>query len=349
MAITIVYYDYDSLLRRVKEMHEKSKSDTLVLMCRGSSPSSGEVTEILKEKAIEINNYIPLRLPCAGRVPAEFVFKVLNAGIRRIVSIQCEDNFCRFKEGSKISTRRLLLTQKLFEYIGLGKGAFTVIKYARKAVYDTEKCVGCDKCVFICPYNAIKAEPFSTPTIVYEDCVGCGACALVCPHKAIEVKGYEFDEVLQRYGQAAAAMKTQGKAPAVLVFSCQWSEFSALDDPESVLKGKNAVVLEVPCFKGMDPVHVVNALQCGFDGVMGVVCAADDCKLSEGRDTAERNLGVLKDVLKKMNLLERFELFELSPRCEGEFKSKFGGFYQKIAALPQCVVVKKEAEAKRTK
>jgi hypothetical protein len=49
-------------------------------------------------------------------------------------------------------------------------------------------------------------------------------------------------------------------------------------------------------------------------------------------------------VLKKMNLLGRFELFELSPRCEGEFKSKFDGFYQKISALPKCVVA--EAEAK---
>jgi hypothetical protein len=57
----------------------------------------------------------------------------------------------------------------------------------------------------------------------------------------------------------------------------------------------------------------------------------------------------LKDVLKKMKLLERFELFELSPRCEGEFKSKFDSFYQKIAAFPQCVVVKAEEKAKRTK
>jgi coenzyme F420-reducing hydrogenase delta subunit/NAD-dependent dihydropyrimidine dehydrogenase PreA subunit len=206
------------------------------------------------------------------------------------------------------------------------------------------KCVGCDKCVFICPYNAIKAEPFSTPTIIYEDCVGCGACALVCPHQAIEVKGFEFENVLQSYGQAATTMKASSDSPAVLVFSCQWSEFSALDNPDSAIKGKNALVLEVPCFKGMDPLHVVNALQNGFDGVMGIICAADDCKLSEGRDTAERNLEVLKNVLKKMNMLDRFELFELSPRCEGEFKSKFEDFYQKIADMPKQVAVKAEAK-----
>jgi coenzyme F420-reducing hydrogenase delta subunit len=98
----------------------------------------------------------------------------------------------------------------------------------------------------------------------------------------------------------------------------------------------------------MDPVHVVNALQCGFDGVMGVVCSADDCKLELGRDTAERNLGVLKNALKALGLLDRFEMFELSPRCEGEFKTKFEAFYQKISAMPQCEQPM-EAKVQRTK
>jgi coenzyme F420-reducing hydrogenase delta subunit len=343
-AIEVAYYDYDHLVDYVDCVRKKVDSDTLVLMCRGNSPSTCEVEEILADQGLSIDSYIPLRLPCSGRIPTDFIFKTLNSGVKNIVSVQCEDDFCRYKEGTKINTRRLQLSKNVLKQLGFDENALTVVKFSRKAVYKTEECVGCDKCVFICPYDAIKAQPFSTPTIIYEDCVGCGACALVCPHQAIEVKGYEFENVLQRYGQAAATMKAQINTPAVLVFSCQWSEFSALDDPNSALKGKNAIVLEVPCFKGMDPVHVVNALQCGFDGVMGVVCAADDCKLSEGRDTAERNLGVLKDVLKKLNLLDRFEMFELSPRCEGEFKSAFESFYQKIAALPKAAVVKAEAK-----
>ena len=343
-AIEVAYYDYEHLVDYVNCVRKKVDSDTLVLMCRGNSPSTCEVEEILAGQGLNIKNYIPLRLPCSGRIPTDFIFKTLNSGVKNIVSIQCEDDFCRYKEGTKINTRRLQLSKNVLKQLGFDENALKVIKFSRKAVYKTEDCVGCDKCVFICPYNAIKAEPFSTPTIVYEDCVGCGACALVCPHQAIEVKGYEFENVLQRYGQAAATMKAHNNAPAVLVFSCQWAEFSALDNPDSVLKGKNAVVLEVPCFKGMDPVHIVNALQCGFDGVMGVVCAPDDCKLSEGKDTAERNMSVLKDVLKKLNLLDRVEIFELSPRCEGEFKSKFESFYQKIAALPQRAVVKVEAK-----
>lgn len=342
-AIKIAYYDYEQLVSYVDCARKKAGSDTLILMCRGNSPSTCEVEDILADQGLNIKNYVPLRLPCAGRVPTDFIFKTLSSGIKNIVSIQCEDKFCRYKEGTKINTRRLQLSKNVLKQLGFDENVLKVVKYSKKAVYKTEECVGCDKCVFICPYNAIKAEPFSTPRIVYEDCVGCGACALVCPHKAIEVKGFEFDNVLQRYCQAAKAMKTRNGQPAVLVFSCQWSEFSALDNPNNVLEGKNALILEVPCFKGMDPVHVVNALQCGFDGVMGVVCAAEDCKLSEGRDTAERNMIVLKDALKKKGLLNRFELFELSPRCEGEFKTKFESFYQKISALPEQAVAKMEA------
>ncbi|MBS7632278.1 4Fe-4S binding protein, partial [Candidatus Bathyarchaeota archaeon] len=267
MAIEIVYYNYNDLVSYVEEMRKKCKSDTLVLMCRGNSPSSGNIEEILKEQGLEVKNYIPLRLPCSGRIPAEFIFKVLKNGVQNIVSIQCEDAFCRFKEGTKTSTRRMLLSKAVLDQLGISRDAVKVVKFSRKAVYDTEKCVGCDKCVFICPYKAIEAEAFATPKILEEACMGCGACALVCPHHAIQIKGFEFEEVLKRYTEAAAKLKQRKKSPTILVFCCQWSEFSALNDPESSLLKKGALALEVPCFKALDPVHVTNALHNGFDGV----------------------------------------------------------------------------------
>ncbi|MGB9842569.1 MAG: 4Fe-4S binding protein, partial [Candidatus Bathyarchaeales archaeon] len=183
-AIEIAYYDYEQLVNYVECTRKKTGSDTLVLMCRGNSPSTCEIEEILADQGLNIKNYVPLRLPCSGRVPTDFIFKTLSSGVKNIVSIQCEDKFCRYKEGTKINARRFQLSKNVLKQLGFDENVLTVVKYSRKAVYKTEECVGCDKCVFICPYNAIKAEPFSTPRIVYEDCVGCGACALVCPHKA---------------------------------------------------------------------------------------------------------------------------------------------------------------------
>jgi len=333
-AIEIIYYDYNALVGYIEEMQKKIGAETLVLMCRGNSPSTLEVEEILTEQGLSLKNYIPLRLPCSGRVPTEFIFKALGLGIKNIVSIQCEDSFCRFKEGTKVNTRRLLLSKRILEDLGFDKDAVRVIKYSRKVVYDPLKCVGCDKCVFICPYSAIEAEHFATPKILYERCMGCGTCALVCPHHAIQLKGFEFENILKRCSDSAIRLKAEGKSPLILVFCCQWSEFSALDNPREVLFRRNAVVLEIPCFKALDPVHVVNALMKGFDGVMAVVCSAEDCKIQEGRDVAERNMDVLKNFLKKAGLMERFELFEASPRQVGGFEEKLEKFIQRIAVLP---------------
>ncbi len=332
LAIEIAYYDYDRLVKYVKSTREKCNSDTLVLMCRGNSPSTCEIEEILKDQGLKVGNYIPLRIPCCGRVPTEFVFKVLNYGIRSVISIQCEDAFCRYKEGTRINTRRLKLGKAVLKQFGLSEDALRVIKYSRKVVYDTDKCVGCDKCVFICPYKAIEAEPFATPKVIFDYCLGCGACALVCPHSAIQVKGFEFEDIMKRYEGSARKLKTEGKFPVILLFICQWSEFEALDNPE-ILWRKNAVTMEIPCFKALDPVHVINALKSGFDGVMAVVCSTEDCKLQEGKETAERNLTVLKDALRKMGLLERFEFFTASPRCVGDFSQKLAEFSKKIASM----------------
>ena len=58
LAIQIVYYDYDSLLKYVTAMQEKCRSDTLVLMCRGNSPSTGEVEEILNEEVAALTKAV---------------------------------------------------------------------------------------------------------------------------------------------------------------------------------------------------------------------------------------------------------------------------------------------------
>ena len=349
-AIKMQYYTYDNLSNYVKQASSKAKSgaDTLVLMCRGNSPSTGEVQDILKEQGLKVDNYIALRLPCSGRVPTDFIFDTLNSGVKNIVSVQCEDPFCRYKEGTKINTRRLVLARNVLGQLGYDENVVRIVKFSRKAVYDVQKCVGCDKCIFICPYKALEFESFATPKVIEEKCVGCGACQLVCPHQAIEVKGFEFENVVNRYGNSIAQLKVKNQGPAVLAFVCQWSNFSALDNPNSAFAGKNVLALEIPCFKSLDPVHVINALNCGFDGVMAVVCSAQDCKLQEGRATAERNLAALFMVLKKNNLLERFEIYEESPRCADEFNQKLDAFYKKISALPKCEITV-EAKAKRTK
>lgn len=335
-AIDIVYYNDDSLIAYTKKLMAQKKSKNLVLTCRGSSPAPCEMIDLLKQKGIE--NYVSMRLPCVGRVTPEFFLKTVAAGANKIVVMQCEEGFCRFKTGNEVNANKVKLTQAALAQLGYKEDTLSFTQMSNKAVYDTQKCVGCDKCVFICPYDAIEAEPFATPEIDLDRCVGCGACALVCPHLAIQLKNFEYEPIsklVHDCGSQARKMKAEGLTPAVLVFCCQWSEFSALDTLNPTALPKNVVLMEIPCFKGLDPALVVEALHAGFDGVLAVTCAEKDCKLEEGRATADLNAAVLKKTLDKLGLAERFELVTSSPRYVGDFNAKLDAFLKKVSSLKE--------------
>jgi len=338
-AIDLVYYDIDSLAKYVQRQMDETELKTLVLTCRGSNPIINGVDEILKEADVE--NFFSLRLPCVGRVPPEFFLKTIAQGVEKIVVIQCEEEYCRFKKGSQIGSNRFLLLRALIDQLGYKPSTLTLIKTAVKAVYDTEKCVGCGKCVFICPYDAIEWNPIGTPEINLEACLGCGACAMVCPHQAIELKGYEYEPVsqlIQRYSAKARKARSKGVKPTVMVFCCQWSEFPALDNFQTGSLAENVTIIELPCAKGLDPVHVLEALYSGFDGVLAVTCPEEECKLEEGKEIAERNVFALKKVLRQLNLEDRFETCTTSPKYPGDFDLKLESFIQKISLITQPAI-----------
>ncbi len=332
-AIDLVYYNVDSITKKVQDEMAEKGAKTLVLTCRGSNPVTSNIEETLNDENVE--NYVSLRLPCVGRVPPDFYMNNLASGVEKILVLQCEEDFCRFKKGSQIGINRFELLKDTVKELGYDPSNLILKKNSLKAVYDTEKCVGCGKCVFICPYDAIVWKDISTPEIKTEDCMGCGACALVCPHQAIELRGYEFEpisEIIKNCSRKTAKAKAQGK-PAILLFVCQWSEFSALDDVQNGCLGDGITIIELPCAKGFDPVLVLEALSLGFDGVLAVVCPEELCKLEEGTELAERNFSALKTVLKQYNLEERFDSFRVSPKYLGEFNATLESFKQKISSI----------------
>lgn len=52
----------------------------------------------------------------------------------------------------------------------------------------TAKCIGCTRCVQICPVQAIVPRPYHQHSIDAKICVRCGMCRTNCPVKAIEVE-----------------------------------------------------------------------------------------------------------------------------------------------------------------
>jgi coenzyme F420-reducing hydrogenase delta subunit/ferredoxin len=323
-AIELSCYSYNSLIDYITKQIKTSKAKTLVAMCRGSSPSVDEIPEILKEQ--KVDKFIPLCVPCVGRLPADFYLKTLALGIEKIIAIQCDEKFCRYKKGSQINIHKVVLLQTLLEQFGYKKDVLKVIKNPLKAVYKTDECVGCDKCEFICPYDAIELQPIGTPE-VKDACKGCGICSIICPHLAIQIKGFEYENTLQKI--QIEAKKKVGKG--ILVFCCQWAEFSALEKLNGEKARENVFIIEIPCLGKLDSVQVLQALSSGFAGVMAFGCSADDCKMKEGRGTADQNISALKDVLTRLNLADRFEVCYGSPRYVGDFDAKLDSFIAKIA------------------
>lgn len=324
--IEIKYYNVDALVNHIKSEKENLDSDNLVVMCRGSSPQSCEILDVLSER--NIDRFVPLRLPCVGRIPVEFYLKAIFEGIQNIVVVQCDENFCRMERGSEVAQKNVMRTQEILKKIGLDEGNIQVIKNPQKAVYFTEECVGCDKCGFICPYNAIELEELATPRIMLEKCNGCGACALVCPHMAIQLQGFEYKASSQKLEELKTM--TQGKAPYVLAFCCQWSEFSALDESQCEVSD-NVQIVEVPCANGLDPTLILSVLLGGYHGVIAFICSETDCKSKEGRATYDSNISALLNVLKNLDLLDRFEVHLTSPRDVGNFNAKLKSFVDKIS------------------
>jgi len=63
-------------------------------------------------------------------------------------------------------------------------------------VYE-EKCTGCQFCINVCPYKAIKFDPGSKTAVVDETlCRGCGTCVSTCPSGAIEGNNFTDKQIL---------------------------------------------------------------------------------------------------------------------------------------------------------
>jgi F420-non-reducing hydrogenase iron-sulfur subunit len=218
--------------------------------------------------------------------------------------------------------------------MGYADSTLTIVERAKQVDYSTTDCVGCDKCVHVCPYKAISTGQFGTPSIDYLKCTGCGACTVVCPHLALEISGYECKHIAEIIENNSRQIK-KGNAypPAILVFCCQWAEFGNLDPRIESMVRPNLSIIEIPCFSKLDPINVIQALNQGYDGVLAVTCSDNDCKSKESRNTAEDNMTVLSAGLKIMGLESRFKVYKTSPRKVGDFNREVESFSNIISSL----------------
>jgi len=332
-AIETIYYKDGPLLGYVEERMRKEGSDKLVLTCRGSGPSQKSIANALQKTGL--GDFVPVILPCVGRVPPELLLKTLGIGVKNIIVMPCEDEHCRFKNGSMIGTRRLILVRATLNQLGFSPDTVTLLKHSIKAHIDSSRCIGCGNCSYTCPYDAINMGTPKVAELNLEACSGCGACAAVCPSLAIGLDGFEHDSISQTirdYGALIRKVRMETNKPAILVLSCQWSEFSDfIQDSKGV--PDNAELIELPCAGRVDDLHVLEAFHSGFDGVLIGACNKDECKLKKGNEKAAQRLESLKKLVAQVNLGERLHVCFVSPRNPEDLNDQIRLFTDKVKSI----------------
>lgn len=60
--------------------------------------------------------------------------------------------------------------------------------------YDLEKCVGCGKCMNICPMDVFRFNAAMKKSVIEypESCISCGQCFYYCPAGSLAVDNYAY-------------------------------------------------------------------------------------------------------------------------------------------------------------
>jgi coenzyme F420-reducing hydrogenase delta subunit/ferredoxin len=331
-AIDIIYYDSDSLISYLERAKRKYDSDTLVIMCQGSTPDFTEV-----ERLFGVSKFIPLSVPCVGRISGEVFLQAIAMGIKGIYVLACDEDYCRFERGSPLAGRRVAALNLLLAQLGYGKEAITLKRNSLKVKVDRDLCISCGNCVFYCPYGAAKLESPGGAKFDLDACQGCGLCVAVCPAFALDLDNWERERISTLISQLLAKMKS----PKILVFRCQWAVFPPLDGKFS----PSVRTIDLPCAARVDALHILEAFQKGADGILIAACSEEDCKQEKASGKTSRSIAILKERLKQIGFQDRLHFCLVAPRYDEGFDKELRQFSQRIKDLQRG----KRNDSNRTK
>jgi len=319
-AIETIYYDQGSLIGYLESAKQQYGGEALVIMCKGSAPDLAEV-----EKLFGVSNFIPLSVPCVGRIADEVFLTAISMGIRGIYVLACDEDYCRFDRGSPLAGRRILALNRLLEQ--LDYGSITLRRNSLKVKADTDRCIGCGNCAFYCPYGAAKLDSPGVAHFNLDACKGCGLCVVMCPAFALELEHWERERISALIPRLLSEMKP----PKTLVFRCQWAIFPPLDDKPS----PNIRVIDLPCAARVDAIHILDAFQKGVDGVLIAACSEEDCKQEKAGGKAQRLVVRLNEKLGQIGYQDRLHFCSVAPRHPEQLDKELQQFNQRIKDMAE--------------
>ncbi|UCC92658.1 MAG: hydrogenase iron-sulfur subunit [Thermoplasmata archaeon] len=179
---------------------------------------------------------------------------------------------------------------------------------AALARVEPEACIGCLKCVRVCPYGAIDlVDGQGVVSVDPQLCAGCGACPSACMNWAVEQAGYTTRELEAAIGVGAS------RTPNLLI-TCNWSAYRAMDQAyQDDLLPKGLAPLRLPCLARLSPHLVQVALGAGADPVIMAGCSERGCHFRDRRALVEDHMRNMEASLSSSGDLERIFVLTLGP------------------------------------
>jgi heterodisulfide reductase subunit A len=146
------------------------------------------------------------------------------------------------------------------------------------AQFIEEQCIGCMRCVKVCPYSAIEqigpAGKEGTVKILEAACMGCGTCAAECRYQAIEMPYFTREQMLAQI-DAALAVKPEEKC---LVFTCNWCSYAGADlaGIEKRQYPVSARIIRTMCSARFEEEFVMRSFEKGVGAVLITGCRLTD-------------------------------------------------------------------------
>ena len=157
-----------------------------------------------------------------------------------------------------------------------------------------ELCVGCMRCVKVCPFNAIEQIGLpgkgGTVKILEAACMGCGTCAAECAVQAIEMPYFTRKQILAQV-DAALAEHPERKC---LVFTCNWCSYAGADlaGIEKRQYPTSARVIRTMCSARFEEAFIARAFEQGAGAVLVTGCrlteTGSDCHYNYANRLTEK-------------------------------------------------------------
>jgi len=211
---------------------------------------------------------------------------------------------------------------------------------------NENKCIGCGRCIELCPYNAIELIETTKQMGLYTSnnnkahvikavCKGCGTCMAECPASAITMSHFGNTQIEPMIKEAVKRLDKNGQ-PRIVAFLCNWCSYAGADlaGVSRYQYPPNIRVIRVMCSGGMSKNFILQAFLKGADGVFIAGCHLGDCHYISGNENAYPRMDHLKTLLRKIGIEEeRLEIHQISASEGKKFAEKITAFTKKISKL----------------